>query len=248
MKNKFIILWLAGVLSTVLALPYIFALQHEVIAKSSMPLWQIALLSVAQSAVLLAVAVFCGLKLSQNISLRALVLFESNVSFKDNLRNIIKLATPIGIAVALVIKLGDMFFSKSIPQLVAVTEQMPFWKAVLVAPYGGVVEELLLRLFVVSLFAWLLSKITRSTEAAKNNLIMWTAIIAASILFGLGHLPATATILPLTPVVITRAILLNGIGGLAFGWLYWKKGLEYGIVAHFTADIVLHAILPALIK
>ena len=247
MKHKFIILWLVGVISTILALPYIFALQHEVLAKSSMPLWQVALLSVAQSAILLAVTVFCGLKLAQYIHLRVLVL-EVGVPLKNYLKDIVKLALPIGTAVALVIKFGDLFFLKYIPQLVAATEQMPTWKALLVAPYGGVVEELLLRLFVVTLFAWLFGKITRSIEVTKNNLIMWMAIVAAAILFGLGHLPATATILPLTPVVVMRAVLLNGIGGVVFGWLYWKKGLEYAIVAHFTADIVLHAILPALMK
>jgi hypothetical protein len=248
MKNKFLVLWSAGVLSTVVALPYIFALQHDVIAKAPMPLWQIALLSVAQSAVLLAVAVFFGLKLTQRIHLPVLALLESNEPFKEKAMGVIRLAVPIGVAVAAIIKLADPFFIKYMPQLKIAAEQIPFWKALLVAPYGGVVEELLMRLFLVSLFAWLLGKLTRSTEATKSNAIMWTAIIAASVIFGLGHLPATATITPLTPLVVTRAILLNGIGGLAFGWLYWKKGLEYAIAAHFTADIMLHAVLPALLR
>ena len=50
-------------------------------------------------------------------------------------------------------------------------------------------------------------------------------------------------IIPLTPLVITRAILLNGIGGVVFGWLYWKRGLEAAMIAHFSADIVLHVLL-----
>jgi len=37
---------------------------------------------------------------------------------------------------------------------------------------------------------------------------------------------------------------LNGLGGLAFGWLYWKQGLESAMIAHFSADIVLHVITP----
>ena len=31
---------------------------------------------------------------------------------------------------------------------------------------------------------------------------------------------------------------------VVFGWLYWKRGLEMAIVAHFGADIVLHVITP----
>jgi membrane protease YdiL (CAAX protease family) len=41
--------------------------------------------------------------------------------------------------------------------------------------------------------------------------------------------------------------LLNGIGGVVFGWLYWKKGLESAMIAHFSADIVLHVLLPAIL-
>jgi len=37
---------------------------------------------------------------------------------------------------------------------------------------------------------------------------------------------------------------LNGIGGMVFGWLYWKKGLEFAIISHFSADIVLQIIVP----
>jgi len=62
------------------------------------------------------------------------------------------------------------------------------------------------------------------------------------VLFGLGHLPATANILPLTPLVITRAVVLNGVGGVIFGWLYWKRGLESAMVAHFSADLILHVL------
>jgi membrane protease YdiL (CAAX protease family) len=47
----------------------------------------------------------------------------------------------------------------------------------------------------------------------------------------------------LNPLVITRAIVLNGGGGLAFGWLYWKQGLESAMIAHFSADIVVHVIM-----
>jgi membrane protease YdiL (CAAX protease family) len=60
----------------------------------------------------------------------------------------------------------------------------------------------------------------------------------------LGHLPVTSQITALTGTVVIRAIVLNGIGGIIFGWLYWKKGLESAMIAHFSADIVLHIIFP----
>jgi membrane protease YdiL (CAAX protease family) len=73
---------------------------------------------------------------------------------------------------------------------------------------------------------------------------MWLAIILAAVIFGLGHLPITSNITNLTPLVISRAILLNGLGGIIFGWLFWKNGLEYAMISHFTADIMIIVIFP----
>jgi membrane protease YdiL (CAAX protease family) len=94
----------------------------------------------------------------------------------------------------------------------------------------------------MSLIAWLGSFISKTPDGKPTGAIFWIANILAAVLFGLGHLPATANILPLTPLVITRAILLNGVGGVIFGWLYWKRGLESAMIAHFSADIVLHVL------
>jgi membrane protease YdiL (CAAX protease family) len=77
-------------------------------------------------------------------------------------------------------------------------------------------------------------------------MILWTANILVALLFGLGHLPATATLVPLTSLVVIRAVVLNGPASLAFGYLYWAHGLESAMLAHFTADVVLHVIMPLL--
>jgi membrane protease YdiL (CAAX protease family) len=38
----------------------------------------------------------------------------------------------------------------------------------------------------------------------------------------------------------------NGLAGVVFGWLYWRRGLLAAMVAHLTFDLVLHVIVPAL--
>ena len=73
------------------------------------------------------------------------------------------------------------------------------------------------------------------------------AIAIVAVIFGIGHLPATSALTQLTPLVIARAIVLNGIAGLVFGWLYWRKGFEAAVVAHFTADVMILVILPFII-
>jgi membrane protease YdiL (CAAX protease family) len=69
-------------------------------------------------------------------------------------------------------------------------------------------------------------------------------VVIAAIVFGLGHLPATAMAMEITPAVILRAVLLNGILGVVFGWLFYRKGLEFAMISHFSVDIVLHVLLP----
>ncbi len=229
-------------------LPYAFTLQHDIILKTGQPLLTIILASIAQTAVLLAIAIFFGLKLSQSLNIPVLTLFDPNTPTKQKLPRFVLLTVSAGVITAVLIALGDVQFGKYLPELTVVNGHVTMWKTLLAAFYGGIVEELLMRLFCMSLFAWILAKIFKSMEPTKNALIMSAAIILSSILFGLGHLPITAALTAITPLVIARAIVLNGVGGLVFGWLYWKKGLEYSIVAHFTADIVLLAIIPALLK
>jgi membrane protease YdiL (CAAX protease family) len=248
MKKKFFILWSAGVVGAAAVLPYAFTLEHDAIAKTTAALPLIILASIAQSAVLLAITTFFGIKLSQKLHLPTLTLLDSSNSWKEKLRSIVLLSVPLGIATGVVIILSDKLFTPYVPQLAAVNNHIAIWKTLLAPLYGGIAEEILMRLFLVSLFAWLIGKIFRSAEPIKNNRVMWTAVVIAAILFGLAHLPITSFITPLTTIVVVRAIVLNGIGGIVFGWLYWKKGLEYGMAAHFTTDIVLLVILPFLLK
>jgi membrane protease YdiL (CAAX protease family) len=248
MKRNFFILWLAGLVGAAAVLPYAFTIQRDIIASSGVKLPVLILASIAQTGVLLAIAIFFGLKLSQRLNLPVFSVFDSKTPAKEKLPGLVLLSGFAGIATGALITIGDKFFGQYLPQLTVVNGQMAIWKTLLASLYGGIVEELLLRLFCLSLVAWLLAKIFKSVEPSKNSLIMWSAIIFSSVLFGLGHLPITAALTAITPLVVLRAIVLNGIGGLVFGWLYWKKGLEYAIAAHFIADIVLLAILPALLK
>ena len=109
--------------------------------------------------------------------------------------------------------------------------------------YGGIAEELQLRLFLMTLLVW---GVARLRGATPPPWVYWAAIVVAALLFGAGHLPAAAKLWGLDTVVVLRTLLLNGIAGVVFGWLYWKRGLEMAMLSHFSADIVLHVIAPLL--
>lgn len=112
--------------------------------------------------------------------------------------------------------------------------------------YGGIVEELLLRLFMMSMVGWLIWKLffRKKEECPQSALIL--ANIISSILFAAGHLPATIlTFGTLTPMLLARCFLLNGGFGLLFGRLYRRSGIQYSMIAHALVHIISKLILFA---
>lgn len=107
--------------------------------------------------------------------------------------------------------------------------------------YGGIGEEVLIRLFLMTLIVWIVTKLKRSTP--PSNMVYIVAILISSLVFAIGHLPANLSFFgELSTMVVFRAILLNGVGGILFGWLYWKHGLVLAIFAHMIAHISMHLI------
>lgn len=95
----------------------------------------------------------------------------------------------------------------------------------------------------MTLVVWLVARLRRRLP---GNATFQLAIVLAAVLFGVGHLPAAAHIWGLDAIVVLRTIVLNAVFGIACGWLYWRRGLEMAILAHFSADIVLHVLMPLL--
>lgn len=101
-------------------------------------------------------------------------------------------------------------------------------------------------MFLMTLLVWVLAKIPK-TQAKIPSSIYWIAIVLSSLLFGLGHLPTTVSLFgELTLILVIRAVISNGLLGILFGYLYWKKGLEYAILSHMSADLFLHVIWASL--
>ena len=125
----------------------------------------------------------------------------------------------------------------------------PAWQGFLASFYGGITEEVQMRLFVMSLLAAFGGLFFKNKEGRPKLGVLWVANILAAVVFGLGHLPSGAAMgIPLTPLFITRTVFLNAIGGVVFGWLYMKNGLESAMIAHFSGDIVVHVLWPILIS
>jgi membrane protease YdiL (CAAX protease family) len=106
--------------------------------------------------------------------------------------------------------------------------------------YGGVIEEVMIRLFVMSLLAFIFMKISKNDEANDASLIL--ANVISALLFAACHLPAIAQTLGLDALIIARCFIMNGAYGIIFGRLYRKYGIGYAMLAHAGVHIVSKAI------
>jgi CAAX prenyl protease-like protein len=115
----------------------------------------------------------------------------------------------------------------------------------LAALSAGITEETLFRLFGLSLLAWLGGLLVQDSDRRPKPIVFWTANVLFALAFGAAHLSAQAAIgLPINFLVVISTLVLNGIGGLVFGWLFWTFGLESAMLAHILADILRHSVLP----
>jgi membrane protease YdiL (CAAX protease family) len=240
-------LLLAGSILGVLALlPYLTVVLHPILAAhpSRLPLAVIALI---QGTTNFGVATGLGLLLARKIGLGAPVL-EAWLYGRSLVarRGLLWVSCLSGLGLGL-ITLGLLRSSlgAALTALPIATEgAMPLWKRFLACFYGGLCEEILMRLFLMSLVAWLLGKFWKAASGLPSPGAFWCANILVAIAFGAGHLPLAAQLVTLTPSLVTTVIALNAMVALGFGYLYWKRGLEAAMIAHFSADVVLHVLGP----
>lgn len=103
---------------------------------------------------------------------------------------------------------------------------------------GGIIEEVMMRLFFMSLIVFIVSKLFYKNKNEIKTSIYVIANILAALLFAAGHLPSTANMTTLTPVIIIRCFLFNGGLGLAFGYLYRKYNIRYAIISHGLSHLI----------
>ena len=124
------------------------------------------------------------------------------------------------------------------------TDTLPMY-GFLAAISAGIIKEILFRLFGLSLLAWLGGWLFRGSDGRPKSIVFWTANILFALAFGAAHLPTEAAMgLPMSALVITSTLALNEIGGMAFGWLFCRFGLENAILAHFFADFIRLTLIP----
>ena len=243
--SEFAILLTAALLGSLAIIPYslrLLASGQRKPLKFSLP--TLLLLSFLQTAVLSALAIGVGLLAAHAIGLGAPYI-EATLASNGSIQTVVQMLPPaigLGVLGGAVLLVLDLFFLRYWPQkLVDFAQRATLWENFLASFYGGLNEEFFMRLFGISVLAWLLSRVWYTPTGLPTNAVFWTANVIIAVLFGLGHLPATKNLLgSIPPLMLARTLLLNAPIGLICAWLFWTFGIEAAVLAHLFADIVYH--------
>ncbi|MDH4138047.1 MAG: hypothetical protein OEW09_15215, partial [Anaerolineae bacterium] len=180
------ILVAAILVGVILVTPYSLALQGESLKMSPALLigWVVG---TAQFGIIAAI----GLAVAGRIGL-GLPFLESWLAGRPDwlrVRKFVLLAILTGVFVGIVIVgLDAVVFLPRMPELMqSGLGAPPVWAGFLASFYGGITEEILMRLFMLSLFAWIGRFVNRTPEGRPGMGALWVANVLAAVLFGLGH-------------------------------------------------------------
>jgi hypothetical protein len=108
-------------------------------------------------------------------------------------------------------------------------------------------EELMLRWGLMSGLLWVLALLFRQAPGRPKAVLAWAAILGVSVLSAAGQIPSLAYAIANDPagILLLHTALAGAVAGIAYGWLFWKHGLEAAILAHVTAQAGLIAVSGA---
>lgn len=190
-------------------------------------------ISMLQSVALTLIAAFFGYIVSEKVCLMRKFEFDGETT-----RHVIQWSIVGGF----VLSWDPWVFGRYIPSLTdyyvsAGKFDMTTWIASIV--YGGITEELLMRLFFMSIMAMVVWKAVYADRTIAPHQSLIAANFVAAFLFAAGHLPITAAMFGgLTPMLLLRCFLLNGGAGLLFGRFYRQYGIQYAMLSHMIFHII----------
>lgn len=210
--------------------------------KPDLPLAVLAGLSLINPIILLIVAIVIGIFLTPRLGLKSHIVenMARKAKLWPSLRSDINQAIMLGMMVTVIYYLFDLIFQQWLPSSFHLNTQSRSLVVTLGGIfYGGISEEIMMRWGLMSFVAWMGWRFFQHRKNRPKPWIMWLSILISSLLFGVAHLGANTVLAPLTWFIFFRMMLLNGIAGIAFGWLFWKRSLEAAMMAHATVHIVI---------
>lgn len=249
--RRFLALFAVGAVGVAASLPVVEPIVRDLLGSleeaPDLPIAAVVALSLVNPLLVVALAVAVGVALAPRVGLRSHLADAADGFGVD--RTAVARAWPLAVAVGVVVGLALVGLDAATrPLLGAAGEALSLlegrtWVVTFVGVvYGGVAEELMLRWGLTTLLVWLAWRLGGRGVGRPTAAHFWIAIGVAAVVFGLLHLPAVSAEVALTGPVVARTVALNALGGIAFGWLFWRFSLEAAMVAHAVAHLAMSAV------
>lgn len=237
---SFIILYAVGLLGGLAVLPFTAELIRPKLDSTSLSLRKALSLQFLQTAVVIGITAFFGLQAALTVGLATSVTSQWHEGMQG-LRDGWVPSLILGLLTSLLVCFLDYYLLlPRLPLLRAASRgilALRFRYRLLAILYGAFTEEIIMRLGVFSLLVWAMQAL--ASIQGRTPWILWSINTLVSVLFAASHLPATAALVKLTPLLVLRTFLINGTVSLSIGYVYFTYGLEAAIICHLAVDIVL---------
>jgi membrane protease YdiL (CAAX protease family) len=211
----------------------------------------LAALAAIQPLVLLALGALAGSFAAPHLALRSLIAERvsggrTGAEALRGLGRILLASFLLGIAINMADELARPLWVPAGVEWLSTAESWSPVALVFGILYGGLTEEVIFRWGLMSALAWGLWRLSGSNTPQ----LRWpfvAAIGVSALVFGAGHLPGLAAMVPLSAGPVLRTILLNGVAGIWLGWLFWRRHLEAVMLAHAALHVGFAAYAVAMI-
>lgn len=122
--------------------------------------------------------------------------------------------------------------------------------SLLASATAGIGEEILFRLFFVSLWTWLIARIL--LRGKGKEVVFWIIVVLSALAFSFGHLPAAmilyefSSISEIPAALLAEIILLNGVLSIFAAGYLRKYGFLAAVGIHFWTDAIWHVVWGAI--
>lgn len=204
---------------------------------------QFAGLALAQPILLGIVAIYFGHRYLEKVQLRSLIYEEvensRNLDFnreKFTLKESVPFVVVIALGLAILNLSVDFVFQQWLPVInIPTAENTTIWQVLSNVLYSGFGQEILLRLGIMTTLIYILS--SRGQSLTKNTYLF--GFIFTAILYALSQQNSIAPTGNFTVLLWIRHLLVNGLDGILYGWLFYKFHFEAAFISHMLTNALI---------
>lgn len=202
---------------------------------------QYAITALFQPLLLGIIAIYFGHRYVKTVGLRSLIneQLENEPSTGEMKKYQMKDSLPFVITIAVIIaalELGfDFVFQNGLPDLFQPNFTIPTIPQALSSIfYDGLAQEILLRWGVMTSVIYVL----RPKGESTNDWSRTIGIVFTAVLFAFAQYSSVAPYVDLSFLIILRILLLTGVSGMLYGWLYATFHIEAAMISHVLMNIL----------